>query len=194
MKSLAIWAVIVCAFLPGGSVAEERIGLKPFTIDHRAADGSVVDLSFLLDAPAGKGGFLRVRNGHLAKPDGTRIRLWGVNITEVAPGSVHFPLKEDAAFWAATLARFGVNCVRLHFVDLEAPKGIIAAGRDDTREFDAEQLDRLEFFIAELKKRGIYSNLNLNVGRKYKAGDGVRDHALIGYGKALTRSEERRVG
>ncbi|MFB3829898.1 MAG: hypothetical protein ACE15B_24225 [Bryobacteraceae bacterium] len=189
MRSPAFWAVAVCAILPCrgmAGMAEERIGLQPFTIDHRAADGSVVDLSFLLEAPAGKHGFLRVHNGHLARPDGTRIRLWGVNITEVAPGSIHFPPKEDAAFWAETLARFGVNCVRLHFVDLEAPKGIIAAGRDDTREFDAEQLDRLDFFIAELKKRGIYSNLNLNVGRKYKAGDGVRDHALIGYAKALS--------
>jgi hypothetical protein len=39
-----------------------------------------------------------VRNGRLAKPDGKRFRIWGVNITDFARGSVHFPPKEDAAF------------------------------------------------------------------------------------------------
>jgi hypothetical protein len=53
--------------------------------------------------------------------------------------------------------------------------GIIAAGRDDTREFDAAQFDRLDNFVAQLKKHGIYCDLNLNVSRTYKAGDGVRD-------------------
>ncbi len=193
MRQIAAWSLVLCSLFSGAGIAQDRIGLKPFTIDHRAADGSVVDLSFLLEAPAGRDGFLRVRDGHIAKPDGTRVRLWGVNITEVAPESVHFPKKEDAAFWAAVLARFGVNCVRLHFVDLEAPKGIIAPNRNDTRSFDPEMLDRLDFFIAELKKRGIYSNLNLNVGRKYKAGDGVRDHELIGYAKALTYFDPRLI-
>lgn len=110
-----------------------------------------------------------VRNGHLAKPDGTRFRIWGVNITDFARDSVHFPPKDDAAFRASTLARFGVNCVRLHFIDREAPKGIIAPNRNDTRDFDAEQLDRLDFFIAELKKRGIYSDA-LRAERAAKAG------------------------
>ena len=186
------WCLVVCSLL-GGAVAQERIGLKPFTIDHRAADGSVVDLSFLLDAPAGKDGFIQVRNGHFAKPDGKRFRIWGVNITQFAAGSVHFPPKDDAAFWVATLARFGVNCVRLHFFDVEAPKGIIAPNRDDTRAFDPEQLDRLDFFVAELKKFGIYSDLNLNVGRRYKAGDGVRDYQLIGDAKALTLFDPRLI-
>ncbi|MDQ2665447.1 MAG: hypothetical protein M3Z05_05495 [Gemmatimonadota bacterium] len=57
--------------------------------------------------------------------------------------------------WARTLARYGVNCVRLHFLDLDAPRGIIAAGTTDSRRFDPQQLDRLDFLVAELKKRGI---------------------------------------
>jgi hypothetical protein len=190
---LTPWCLVLCFLAAGSIIAQESIRLKPFTIDHRSADGSVIDLSFLLEAPAGKNGFIGVRNGHLAKPDGSRFRIWGVNVTEVAPGSVHFPPKQDAAFWAATLARLGVSCVRLHFLDIEAPRGIIAPDRSDTRSFDAEQLDRLDFFIAELKKRGIYSNLNLNVGRRYKAGDGVRDHELIGTGKALTYFDPRLI-
>jgi hypothetical protein len=188
--TIAMATLALCtAPVPG----QESVGLKPFTVDHRNASGSAVNLTSLLAAPAGQGGFIGVRGGHLAKPDGSRFRIWGVNITDFARGSIHFPDKEDAAFWAEALARLGVNCVRMHSFDVEAPKGIIAANRGDTREFDTEQLDRLDYFVAELKKRGIYSDLNLNVGRTYKAGDGVKDYALIGAGKALTYFDPRLI-
>ena len=41
------------------------------------------------------------------------------------------------------------------------------------------------------KKRGIYSDLNLNVGRKYQAGDGVPDYRLIGVAKGMTYFGDR---
>jgi hypothetical protein len=149
------------------------IELKPFTMNHRQSSNSVINLSFLLDAPAGKAGFIRVQGNHLIKPDGKPIRFWGVNLTEWSRGSVEIPSKEDAPLWADTLARFGVNYVRLHFLDLAAPCGMIDAIRDDTQHFDLAQLDKEDFFIAELLKRGIYVDLNLNVGRGAKAGDNV---------------------
>ena len=95
--------------------------------------------------------------------------------------------------YAASLARFGVNMVRLHFVDLAAPRGIIDSTKPDSRSFDAQQLDRLDFLIAELKKRGIYCDLNLNVGRSYKAGDGVRDFDKIQWGKGLVLFDPRLI-
>ena len=58
--------------------------------------------------------------------------------------------------------------------------------RWETRTYDLSKLDRLDFFIAELKKRGIYSNLNLNVGRTYKPGDNVPDSQLIRQAKGMT--------
>ena len=90
--------------------------LKPFTMNHRQGSNSVINLSFLLDAPAGKDGFIRVKGGHLIKPDGKPIHFWGFNLTEWSRGSVEIPSKEDAPMWADTLARFGVNNVRLHFL------------------------------------------------------------------------------
>jgi hypothetical protein len=72
-------------------------------------------------------------------------------------------------------------------------RGFIAAGRDDTREFDAAQFDRLDNFVAQLKKHGIYCDLNLNVSRTYKAGDGVRDYQLIGSAKAVTYFDPRLI-
>ncbi len=167
--------------------------LQPFIMDHRAAAASPADLSFLLDGPAGKDGFIRVLGGHFVKPNGERIRFWGVHLTDWSKGSVLLPPKEDTAMWAATLARFGVNMVRLHFLDLPAPRGIVDASREDSRGFDAEQLDRLDFLVAELKKRGIYMDLNLNVGRSYKAGDGVKDFDKIQWGKGLTLFDPRLV-
>ena len=163
--------------------------MQPFTMDWKANPGGPADVSFLLDAPAGKHGFIGVKDGHLATPNGRRFRIWGINIT----GAATLPSQEDAPVVAAHLARFGINCVRFHFLDRFAPNGLIDNCRNDTRALDPKQLDRLDFFIAELKKRGIYSNLNLNVGRNYKAGDGVRDHEIIGFGKALTYFDARLI-
>jgi hypothetical protein len=163
---------------PGATPAAGAVSaLQPFVMDHRAglAAPSPVDVSFLLDAPAGKHGFIHAAEGHLVTGDGQRIRLWGVNVTEWSPGSTMIPPKRDAHLWAATLARYGVNCVRLQFLDLPAPRGLIAAGRNDTRAFDPEQMDREDYFLAELEKQGIYIDLNLLVGRPFKAGDGVAD-------------------
>lgn len=173
--------------------AQSEGSLRPFTLNHRAGDKSLINVSFLLDPPAGKGGFIRVRGSHLIRPDGQRIRFWGVNLTDWSRGSVMLPPREDAPVWAATLARFGVNCVRLHFLDLDAPRGLIDRTRSDSREFDPQQLDRLDFLIAELKARGIYVNLNLNVGRSYKTGDGVRDFDKIRWAKGLTLFDPRLI-
>jgi hypothetical protein len=167
--------------------------LRPFVMNHRHAGSSTVDLSFLLDAPAGKSGFIHVQGGHFVKGDGSRIRFWGVHLTDWSPGSVLLPPKEDIPMWANSLARFGVNCVRLHFLDLASPRGIIDGTKDDSRSFDPHQLDRLDFMVSELKSRGIYVDLNLNVGRSYKAGDGVRDYDKIRWGKGLILYDPRLI-
>jgi len=167
--------------------------LKPYEVNHRAASQSPADVSFLHNAPAGKDGFIRIQNGHFAKPNGQRIRFWGVHLTDWSRGSVELPPKEDIPMYTSTLARFGVNIVRLHFLDLDAPRGIIDAKRNDSRGFDADQLDRLDYLVSELKKRGIYCDLNLNVGRSYKEGDGVADFAKIRWGKGLVLFDKRLI-
>jgi hypothetical protein len=173
----AVWPLLFAS----GTRAQTDPNLQPFTIDHRKAllAPSPVDVSFLLDAPAGNHGFVRAHGAHLVTEDGKRIRFWGVNITDWSKGSVMIPAKGDAPLWAATLARFGVNCVRFQFLDLPTPRGLIDGKRDDTRALDAEAFDREDFFIAELEKRGIYINFNLLVGRPFKAGDGVQDYQKI---------------
>src|ERR1700728_2218474 len=191
--------IFQCALLPvlilaSAAPAQDQSGMKPFAMDHRRGflTPSPVDLSFLLDAPAGKHGFLRVQDGHLATGDGKRIRLWGVNITDWSHGSRQIPTRDDAPLWAATLARFGVNSVRFQFLDLQTPRGLVKPG-DNTRSLDPEQLDREDFFIAELEKRGIYIDFNLLVGRPFSEGDGVQDAKLLRQGAKGTSFFDARL-
>lgn len=193
---LRIFAFVLALLLAAWALpAQTYQDLQPFTIDHRKGflARSPVDVSFLLDAPAGKHGFVRAQGAHLVTGDGKRIRFWGVNITDWSKGSVMIPSKEDAPLWAATLARFGVNCVRLQFLDLPTPRGLIDGRRDDTRALDPEAFDREDFFIAELEKRGIYINFNLLVGRPFKAGDGVEDYQKIREGAKGISLFDRRI-
>ena len=148
---------------------------------------SPADVSFLLDAPAGKDGFVAIKDGHFVSPGGKRMRFWGLNAT--MQGAL--PAKESVPIIAGNLARLGINCIRFHFLDRPAPAGLLEAKGDDTQHLDPQQLDRMDFFIAELKKRGIYADLNLHVGRKYKAGDGVRDPELLGTTKSVTYFDAR---
>jgi len=168
-------------------VSNTTSAMQPFTIDWRDNENALVDLSFLLDGPAGKDGFIRAENGHLVKPDGERFRIWGINVT----ASACFPSKKNAPVVAGHLARFGINCLRFHFLDSNWSASLFIQGRDDTRALDPQQLDRLDYFVAELKKRGIYTNINLNVGRNYRKGDGVEDYEYLGLAKVVNYFDER---
>jgi hypothetical protein len=189
-------AVVCLGLLPaiaaaaGVSSAQEE-SWAPFPVDWKsdAERTSPVDLSFLLDVPAGQAGRMRIADGHLVRGDGRRLRLWGINVSMAAG----LPAQENAPRIARRLAETGINCVRFHFLDVPAPRGLIAADRDDTQHLDPAQLDRLDRFIAELKQRGIYADLNLNVAHPYKPGDGVRDYELLGFAKALTYFDPRLI-
>ena len=159
----------------------------PFTVGWSADGASPADVSFLLSAPAGKAGFVRVQDGHLVQPDGTRFRIWGINAT----GRGALPATKSAPAIAAGLARRGVNCVRFHFLD--TTWSLLAAKATDTRALDPDALARLDRFVFELKSRGIYADLNLNVYRTYQLGDGVRDCEWLGIGKGATYFDARLI-
>jgi len=184
MRRILLLSLWIGGLAAGAASAQD---MAAFPVQWAKDPQSPADVSFLLRAPAGKAGFVRIVGGHLAGGDGARLRFWGINAT----GRGGLPDKANAPVIAANLARVGINCVRFHFLDRPAPAGIIDAKRDDTRALDPAQLDRLDFFIAELAKRGIYSDLNLNVARGYKKGDGVRDYEYLGFAKALTCFDPR---
>ncbi len=143
-------------------------GLFPFVISYDMAKGAATDFSPLLEAPAGKDGFIRVENGHFVNDKG-RVRLNATNLTAAA----NFPTHEQAERVAERIANFGINCVRLHYMDWPyGPEGFplakepsIFAKDGSERNLDPEMLDRLEYLIAQFKQRGIYVDVNLYVAR-----------------------------
>src|SRR5207302_5569479 len=127
--------------------------LFPFAPPWDDASPSATNISAWLEKPAGAHGFVVARDGHFFAGD-KRIRVFGVN---VAFGG-NFPTHADAEKVAARMAKFGINCVRFHHMETStAPNGIV---QNDKRTLDPEALDRLDYFIEQLKKNGVYANLN----------------------------------
>lgn len=155
---LILVALAAAPAAPGLPPAGEMVD---FPFQWSAEAPGAFDAAGLLDKPAGRLGPVVVKDGHFYTGE-QRIRFWGVNICFAGC----FPTHEQADKVAARLAHFGVNAVRFHHMDMQKfPNGIFA---DDTMEtLHPEALDRLDYFIAQLKKNGIYANLNLHVSRTW---------------------------
>jgi hypothetical protein len=109
---------------------------------------------------------LKAHGGHFYR--GGPIRIWGVNLCFGA----NFPTHEDALLVATRLAAAGVNSVRLHHMDSARwPGGIWNA--QDGKTIEPKAIDRLDYFINELAKRGIFINVNLHVGYKHSEALGL---------------------
>lgn len=184
---LMFYPIIPDAF----SQQESAPPLQPYSIDWRTGNQTDFSLSGVLEKPAGSAGYIRILNGHFYTPDGKRFRIWGVNMT----GGACFPEKEDAPLVAAFLARYGINGVRFHFLDSQwgQDRSLIKYNDSTSRQLNEDQLDKFDYFVAELKKQGIYTNINLNVGRGFKPGDEVPETELLGLAKAATLYDDRLI-
>ena len=127
-------------------------GIKP---------GTALDVSFLNHTSAGKFGFMKVQDGHFVfeKGDGKPVRIWGTNAALYGP----YPLKEDAPGIARCLARQGVNLVRIHLYAVYENTIIAPEGTADP-----VALDKMEFFLHQLKENGIYVYMDLNDGMMFE--------------------------
>ncbi len=106
---------------------------------------------------------MQARNSHFYVGD-TRVKLWAVNLTF---GSC-FPSHADAEQLAGRLAQAGINCVRFHHMDMNTwSKGRGIWDEKDPTKLSAEALDRLDYLIDQLARKGIYSNVNLHVSRSH---------------------------
>ena len=169
-----------------------------FVISGEDGSPGPTDLSYLLEKPAGAKGFITIKDGHLADGAGDRWRIWGTNLT----GRMPMPSLKLAPVLARHLAKYGINCVRLHFMDVRWPNGLLMRSRnwtprqpgdlpqrsqdETTRALDPEAMARLDYFVACLKEQGIYIDLNLNVARPFTEADGVAQAEWLGYAKAVT--------
>jgi hypothetical protein len=116
---------------------------------------SALDFSALWPTrPAGAlGRVVASSNGALAfenKPDES-IRFHCASLAWNPAPTDGFPSKETAELYAEQLQMHGYNAVRFHFVD-----ALLMAGSDKDFDYDAVQLDRFHYFLAALKRHGIY--------------------------------------
>lgn len=202
---IKIRSLFIClAGVFAGSLSAQSLAEKdmfPFVIPGLAspAAGSITDLSWLNERPAGGHGFVRVKEGHFVDGRGQRLRFLASNFTF---GSC-FPDHDTADKLAARLASLGINCIRFHHTDNQSsPRGIWKAGTAKKNELDPDQLDRLDYFIAALKRQGIYANINLHISRNYWEGedfpDGLasnkeRQNELPKYGKSIDKINEQMI-
>jgi hypothetical protein len=149
---------------PKAGYSEEPSPFFPFVVSYEAPE-NVTNFSRYLDAPAGKHGFIRVERETFVN-DAGEIRFWGTNLS----GAANFPTHEQAERIAARLAKFGYNCVRLHWMDAWDIFG--GWNPKNHTDFDPKQVDRLDYLIYCLKKQGIYVNINLHVSRWLDDRDG----------------------
>lgn len=138
--------------------------------DEVIAKGTALDVSYLLDAPAGKHGYIRATGENLAFDDSTPVRFWGANIS----GSPNFLSHTDTDNLVARMARSGLNIARLISMDGDfAQPNIFGNSTTSTRVLNADSMDKFSYLWAKLKEKGIYLFVELKVNRQIKSGDGA---------------------
>jgi len=166
------------------SVSRAEDAMFPFVISYDAPD-NLTNVSAWLHKPAGKHGFVRVKDGRFATDAGPQ-RFWATNLCFEAC----FPPRDVAERVAARLARLGINCVRMHHMDSHS----IWAKSPNKTIIDPEKLERLDYLIHQLKLHGVYTNLNLHVSRWLDDKEGFphRDQRP-NYDKGLDNFEPRMI-
>lgn len=150
-------------------------GYYTFTIEEHRLTGAP-DKS-ALNQPLGPADQVFVQGRHFytvgpdqipGTPDDKRIRFFGVNLSFAA----NFPAQNQAQAMAARLRKLGINAVRLHHLDTMAvdetnpPRSVLSTGPYPS--FNPVAIDRLKTFVEALSENGIYINLNLRVGYRFR--------------------------
>jgi len=139
----------------------------PVEVVEDKFEPSPIDQSASLDAPAGKHGFMKNADGRWVFDDGTPVRL--IATMQGTPRD-----KKESEYTARWLAKYGFNLVRIGHLVVGPEKGsAVDWSQPDSAHLNPQVMDQLDYFIAELAKRGIYSRPSLLWYRKLKKGDGV---------------------
>ena len=157
-------------------VSEKTPGWFPFPMSpFESLAGTPVDASFLNAGPATSR--ITVKGPHFVDAEGKRVRFIGTNVTFEGA----FPEKGRSTAIANRMAQLGFNVVRFHHMDA---RHIWLPGQ---QELNPEMLDRLDWFVAELKRNGIYSNINLHVSRTYPGLKEMKADRSFRYGKIVDK-------
>ena len=163
----------------------------PFALPWDDATPTLTSMAGLNPTPAGANGFITAQRGHFYDEKGRRVRFMGVNMA----ASANFPDKATAEKVAARLHKYGINIARIHHADAEwANPNIFDKAFKDKQHLSADSLDRLDYFVYQLKLHGIYVNINLHVAREFGAADGFPEtEGLHDFDKAVDFFEPRMI-
>jgi hypothetical protein len=151
------------ASLPIESVEEQWFPWQP---KYSYAADNAFSLAAWDPRPAGAAGRVMRQNDQLVY-DGKPFKAWGLNLCYAACA----PDQAVADARAALYAAHGINAVRLHkYGDGSGWKGLLKPGSN--LEFDPAALARLDYFIAQLKAKGIFVKLSNSFGSMSLASDG----------------------
>lgn len=151
-----------------GQPQECPAGMTPFVIPSQQNPDSLIAIKYQPIGNDAKDRIL-VTGDHFTQ-NSERVKIWGVNLTFGG----NFPTHSDANKSALRLAAAGVNSVRCHHMDTSNyPNGIWEPSGGAT--IYPEALDRFDYYVNEMAKRGINTNLNLHVGRKHSQYLGLPD-------------------
>ncbi|RYX81179.1 hypothetical protein EON83_25315 [bacterium] len=175
MRALRL-CLIATPLLATTSASAQTVAKFPFSLPWNDATQTVISAADLNPAPITNAQRVEIKNGHFFDTTGRRVRFLGTNVV----GSANFSQPADALSFATRLHKLGINCVRLHHMDAAwANPNIFGADRDNWKESNAQvspkSLEALDFTVAQLKKNGVYVNLNLHVARSPVVADGFPD-------------------
>ena len=167
----------------------------PFVMPWDDASKTITDVSFLNPAPLTEAHRISTRNGHFYDTTGRRVRFLGANFVAGA----NFLSKADAVKVAARMRKMGFNMVRLHHMDASWAQPSIFGGHRDAANLPNEiiapdSLDALDYLVFQLKKNGIYVDLNLHVAWTPNAASGYPDTDKLPDGnKGISYFEKRAI-
>ncbi|MFA6938117.1 MAG: carbohydrate binding domain-containing protein [Treponema sp.] len=168
MRTKTIFPAVMVSILASSSsiYAESTLkDAKPFEFTSRVvAESSAADCSSMNTPITEKQRIFVSKDGHL-ESNGKRIRLYGTNISSI-------PAKSDAAYWAKVLASQGFNCIRWHHFDSNWTNCFLKYDQNGKYSYNWDKIDDFDYFYNELKNVGIYSNINMLVGRDVKSPNG----------------------
>lgn len=141
----------------------------PFAFTGNQIPEGILDFSYLLDAPAGKHGFLKSKDGHFYFEDGTQIKFFGVNLVF----GCAMPNHETADIIAERLARNGINMARMHHVDSQSGASLIDYSDGKSQTIHENNIERFDYLVCKLKEKGIYIHVDTHTLRKFTEADGL---------------------
>lgn len=148
--------------LEKATVAGDFAPLFPFKVTHGSPDNITNVQTWEAPwKPAGHDGFVKTVDSQFVTERGPRY-FTGTNICF---GGC-FPEHDEAEKVAVDMARFGINLVRLHYVHHRFPPEKKYSSPDSL--IEPVQLEKFDYLFHQLKERGIYAYMQLNIAQVWK--------------------------